>query len=465
MKVDNICCIGAGYVGGPTMAVIALKCPLIKVTVVDLNQQRIEAWNSDDLDQLPVYEPGLKEVVAEARGRNLFFSTEVDKAIEEAQIIFMAVNTPTKTYGEGKGFAADLTFVEKCARQIAAVSTTDKIVVEKSTLPVRTAEKIKEVLSSNSNEVNFEVLSNPEFLAEGTAIEDLFKSDRVLIGGDDTPSGQAAVAALVSLYAEWIPKEKILTTNVWSSELSKLASNAMLAQRISSINSLSALCEKTGANINEVSKAIGMDHRIGPKFLKASVGFGGSCFQKDILNLVYLCRHYGLDKVAEYWHQVVKINDYQKNRFAAKIIEGLNGTVNQKKVTLLGWAFKKDTNDSRESAAIYVADILLEEGAEVHVYDPMVKEDRIRQDLTTLWEARNDSKHEVAAKLKRCVVHVDYRTALENSFAVAILTEWDEFKSYDWNVIAKKMMQPAKVFDGRNVIKTNKAINQYFIGR
>jgi UDPglucose 6-dehydrogenase len=390
--------------------------PDIKVTVVDLNQQRIEAWNSDDFDQLPIYEPGLKEVVKEARGRNLFFSTDVEKAIEESQIIFMAVNTPTKTYGEGKGFAADLTFVEKCARQIAAVSSTDKIVIEKSTLPVRTAEKIKEVLGSNTKGVNFEVLSNPEFLAEGTAIQDLFKSDRVLIGGDDTESGKAAVAALVSIYSNWIPKEKILTTNVWSSELSKLASNAMLAQRISSINSLSALCEETGANIEEVSKAIGMDTRIGSKFLKASVGFGGSCFQKDILNLVYLCKYYGLEEVAEYWYQVVKINDYQKNRFAKKIIKGLNGTVNQKKVTLLGWAFKKDTNDSRESAAIYVADILLEEGAELHIFDPMVKEARIHQDLTILWEARNESKKEIESKLKSCVVHKEHTGSCKRFF-------------------------------------------------
>ena len=465
MKVTNICCIGAGYVGGPTMAVIALKCLDIKVTVVDLNQQRIEAWNSDDLDQLPVYEPGLKEVVKEARGRNLFFSTDVEKAIEESQMIFMAVNTPTKTYGEGKGFAADLTFVEKCARQIGEISTSDKIVIEKSTLPVRTAEKIKEVLGSNTKGVNFEVLSNPEFLAEGTAIQDLFKSDRVLIGGDDTESGKAAVAALVSIYSNWIPKEKILTTNVWSSELSKLASNAMLAQRISSINSLSALCEETGANIEEVSKAIGMDTRIGSKFLKASVGFGGSCFQKDILNLVYLSKHYGLEEVAEYWHQVVKINDYQKNRFAKKIITGLNGTVNQKKVTLLGWAFKKDTNDSREYAAIYVADILLEEGAELHVYDPMVKEARIHQDLTILWEARNESNKEIESKLNRCVVHEEHTQALDSSFAAAILTEWDEFKSYDWNAIAEKMMQPAKLFDGRNVLQENEMFNQYFIGK
>ncbi|MCH1538897.1 MAG: nucleotide sugar dehydrogenase [Flavobacteriaceae bacterium] len=452
MKVTNICCIGAGYVGGPTMAVIALKCPDIKVTVVDLNHQRIEAWNSDNLDELPVYEPGLKEVVKEARGRNLFFSTGVEKAIEEAQIIFMAVNTPTKTYGEGKGFAADLTFVEKCARQIAEVATSDKIVIEKSTLPVRTAQKIKEVLSSNTKGVKFEVLSNPEFLAEGTAIQDLFKSDRVLVGGDDTESGKASVAVLVSIYSNWIPKEKILTTNVWSSELSKLASNAMLAQRISSINSLSALCEETGANIEEVSKAIGMDSRIGPKFLKASVGFGGSCFQKDILNLVYLCKYYGLEQVAEYWHQVVKMNDYQKNRFARKIIRGLNGTVNQKKLTLLGWAFKKDTNDSRESAAIYVADALVEEGAEVHVFDPMVNEARIHRDLTILWEARNESNKEIESKLKRCNVHIDHKTALENAFAAAILTEWDEFKSYDWITIANKMMQPARVFDGRNIL-------------
>ena len=465
MKVTNICCIGAGYVGGPTMAVIALKCPGIKVSVVDINQARIAAWNSEDLEQLPVYEPGLKEVVAEARGRNLFFYTNIEKAIDEAQMIFMAVNTPTKTYGEGKGFAADLTYVEQCARQIAEVATSDKIVVEKSTLPVRTAEKVKEVLHSNKKGINFEVLSNPEFLAEGTAIEDLFKSDRVLVGGDETPSGQEAIAALLSIYENWIPREKILTTNVWSSELSKLASNAMLAQRISSINSLSALCEKTGADIGEVAKAIGMDSRIGPKFLKASVGFGGSCFQKDILNLVYLCKHYGLDEVAEYWHQVVKINDYQKNRFAKKIIEGLNGTVNQKKITLLGWAFKANTNDSRESAAIYVADVLLEEGAEVHVYDPMVKKERIHQDLTTLWESKQFSSSAIVSKLERCQVHSQYATALKDSFAAAILTEWEEFSSYDWETIAEAMVQPAKIFDGRNVIELNSQLNQYFIGR
>ena len=465
MYVNSICCIGAGYVGGPTMAVIALKCPNIKVTVVDINEQRIAAWNHADLDQLPIYEPGLKEIVAEVRERNLFFSTDVEKAIEESQMIFMAVNTPTKTYGEGKGFAADLTFVEKCARQIAEVANSDKIVIEKSTLPVRTAEKIKEVLSSNTKGVHFEVLSNPEFLAEGTAIQDLFKSDRVLVGGDDTKTGKAAVAALVSIYSNWIPKEKILTTNVWSSELSKLASNAMLAQRISSINSLSALCEKTGADIEEVSCAIGMDSRIGPKFLKVSVGFGGSCFQKDILNLVYLCKYYGLDEVAEYWHQVVKINDYQKNRFAKKIINGLNGAINQKKITLLGWAFKKDTNDSRESAAIYVADVLLEEGVELHVFDPMVKKDRIYQDLTNLWEVRNETKQEIESKLRRCIVHQDHNLALKDSFAAAILTEWDEFKSYDWDAIADKMSQFSKIYDGRTILSKKNIQSIYSIGK
>jgi len=381
-------------------------------------------------------------------------------------MIFMAVNTPTKTAGEGAGMAADLTYVEACAKQIAEVSTTNKIVVEKSTLPVRTAKKIKEILGTNSKGVHFEVLSNPEFLAEGTAIQDLFKSDRVLVGGDSTHTGQAAVRSLVDIYTNWIPREKILTTNVWSSELAKLASNAMLAQRISSINSLSALCEKTGADIDELSKAIGMDHRIGPHFLKASVGFGGSCFQKDILNLVYLCKHYGLDEVAEYWHQVVKINDYQKNRFAEKIITDLNGSVQQKKITLLGWAFKKDTNDSRESAAIYVADALIKAGAEVHVYDPMVNEKRMRQDLTTLWELKNISKAMIDNNFRRFIIHDgNYDKALKDTYAAAILTEWEEFKSYDWNVIAEKMMQPAKVFDGRNILQENEMIDQYFLGK
>ncbi|MDB4129589.1 nucleotide sugar dehydrogenase [Flavobacteriaceae bacterium] len=447
MQIKNICCIGAGYVGGPTMAVIAMKCPDIKVTVVDLNAARIAAWNGP-LENLPIYEPGLAEVVAEARGRNLFFSTEVDKAIDESEMIFMAVNTPTKIEGEGAGMVADLRFVEACAKNIARVATTDKIVIEKSTLPVRTAEKIKEILDREGSGVHFEILSNPEFLAEGTAIEDLFKSDRVLIGGDETVSGQEAVKALVDIYANWIPKEKILTTNVWSSELSKLASNAMLAQRISSINSLSALCEKTGADIEELSKAIGMDHRIGSKFLKASVGFGGSCFQKDVLNLVYLCRHYGLEEVADYWHQVIKINDYQKDRFAQKIIDHFGGDITGKKITILGWAFKANTNDSRESPAIYVAEKLFKAGVILEIYDPMVSKESIFSDIDFYWEASN--KEDITTRISV----LDSISTLDLSFdAAAILTEWEAFKSLDFsNTI---------VFDGRGVL----SLSTYSIGK
>jgi len=338
MKITTICCVGAGYVGGPTMAVIAQQCPEIKIIVVDQSAERIAAWNHPDLDQLPVYEPGLKEIVAAVRNKNLFFSTDIDYGIKAAEMIFMAVNTPTKTKGPGKGMAADLTHVEACAKKIAAVANAPKIVIEKSTLPVRTAEKIKEVLEDNKSGFSFEVLSNPEFLAEGTAIADLFKSDRVLIGGEDTPSGKVAVDALVSIYKRWIPEDKIITTNVWSSELSKLASNAMLAQRISSINSLSALCEETGASIEEVAKAIGMDHRIGNKFLNVSVGFGGSCFQKDILNLVYLCNFYNLPEVAEYWEKVININYWQQKRISNIVVKNLFGTIDSKKIGILGFS-------------------------------------------------------------------------------------------------------------------------------
>ena len=441
MKIKKICCIGAGYVGGPTMAVIALKCPDIKVTVVDLNEERIVAWNGP-LDTLPVYEPGLAEVVAAARGRNLFFSIEVDRAIEEAEMIFMAVNTPTKTEGEGAGMAADLSYVEACAKNIAKVAKTNKIVIEKSTLPVRTAEKIKEILDREGKEAHFEILSNPEFLAEGTAIQDLFKSDRVLIGGDETESGQKAVQTLIDIYLNWIPKEQILTTNVWSSELSKLASNAMLAQRISSINSLSALCEKTGADIDELSKAIWMDHRIGPKFLKASVGFGGSCFQKDILNLVYLCRYYGLDEVAEYWHQVIKINDYQKVRFAQKIIDHFGGDLTGKIIAILGWAFKANTNDSRESPAIYVADKLYKAGAILEIYDPMVSKESVFRDIDFYWEASETED------LKLRISVLDSVNELDLSIdAVAILTEWEAFKSLDFSKTI--------VFDGRGILSSS----------
>ena len=458
MKVKSICCIGAGYVGGPTMAVIALKCPAIKVIVVDINQERIDAWNGP-LDMLPIYEPGLDEVVGKARGRNLFFSTDIDAAIQESEMIFMAVNTPTKTEGEGAGMAADLQYVEACAKQIGEAATSDKIVIEKSTLPVRTAEKIKEILDKNGNGFHFEVLSNPEFLAEGTAIQDLFKSDRVLIGGDSTPSGQEAVQALVEVYAHWIPKEKILTTNVWSSELAKLASNAMLAQRISSINSLSALCEKTGADIDELSKAIGMDHRIGPHFLKASVGFGGSCFQKDILNLVYLCQYFGLEEVAAYWHQVIKINDYQKNRFAQKIIDFFK-TRQDKRVTILGWSFKKDTNDSRESAAIYVACKLLLDGFTLDVFDPMVSAEQIQNDI--IYTLKNHHEFNLNY-LEQLVIHNDLNAAVKNVGAVAVLTEWEVFRSI-YTVEGLSAKKDLRIFDGRNILDREK-FKLYSIGK
>jgi UDPglucose 6-dehydrogenase len=452
MKIKNICCLGAGYVGGPTMSVIALKCPEIKVTVVDLNETRIAAWNDENLDNLPVYEPRLAEVVGEARGRNLFFSTDVDAAIDAADMIFIAVNTPTKTYGEGKGMAADLKFVELCARQIARIAKNDKIIVEKSTLPVRTAETLQTILDSTGNGVHFEVLSNPEFLAEGTAIEDLFNADRVLIGGKQTPKGKEAIQALVDVYAHWLTPKQILTTNVWSSELSKLTANAFLAQRISSINALSALCEVTEANVDEVANAIGTDSRIGPKFLKASVGFGGSCFQKDILNLVYLCRYFNLPEVANYWEQVIILNDYQKNRFAKKIISSLFNTVSDKKITFLGWAFKKDTNDTRESAAIYVADYLIEDGAQIHVYDPKVSEVKIKADMSYLWELNGLTEQKIASKLKQIFVYKTPIEAMDQAHAIAILTEWDEFKTYDWEIIYNKMYKPAFVFDGRNIL-------------
>ncbi len=446
-KIKSICCIGAGYVGGPTMSVIAQKNPDIKVTVVDLNAQRIAAWNHQDLEQLPIYEPGLDEVVAEARGRNLFFSTNVDTAIADAEMIFISVNTPTKTYGAGKGMAADLKYVELCARQIAKVATTDKIVVEKSTLPVKTAEAIQNILDNTGNGVNFQILSNPEFLAEGTAMRDLAVPDRVLIGGDmKTEAGQHAIQALVEIYAAWVPQDHILTTNVWSSELSKLTANAFLAQRVSSINSLSELCEATGANINEVAKAIGMDSRIGPKFLQASVGFGGSCFQKDILNLVYIAQSLGLQEVADYWHQVILMNNHQRNRFAKNIIKTLYNTVSGKTIAFLGWAFKKDTNDTRESAAIYVADQLMDEQATIKVYDPKVSGTQMQSDLNYL-NTRSEAEN-----TKYLQTETDPYKALEGAHAIAVLTEWDAFKTYDWQRIYDNMQQPAFVFDGRNVL-------------
>ena len=432
------------------MAIIAQKCPNIKVTVVDLNADRIAKWNDVDTNKIPVYEPGLGEIVKQTRGKNLFFSTEVDKAIDEAQMIFISVNTPTKTYGTGRGMAADLKYIELCARQIARVSKTDKIVVEKSTLPVRTAEAIKNILNNTGNGVKFSILSNPEFLAEGTAVEDLLNPDRVLIGGDTNTAGQEAINNLVEIYSNWVPKDKILTTNIWSSELSKLTANAFLAQRVSSINAMSELCEKTGANINEVAKAIGMDSRIGTKFLKSSVGFGGSCFQKDILNLVYIAKSYGLNEVADYWEQVIIMNDHQKNRFSKNIVRTLYNTVSGKKIAFLGWAFKKDTNDTRESAAIYVANNLIFEQAKIAVYDPKVEFIQIQNDLNYL-ETRSEKENSEAIK-----TYESPYDACKNAHAIAVLTEWDEFKDYDWQKIFDNMLKPAFVFDGRNLLDENK---------
>jgi len=450
MKITNICCIGAGYVGGPTMAVIANKCPHIKVTVVDLNETRISLWNDENVDNIPIYEPGLNEIVKEARGRNLFFSTQVDKAIDEAELIFISVNTPTKTYGTGKGMAADLKHIELCARQIAKVSKSNKIIVEKSTLPVRTAEALKSILENTGNGVQFQILSNPEFLAEGTAVADLLNPDRVLIGGDTSTDGQVAIDALVEVYANWVPRERILKTNVWSSELSKLTANAFLAQRVSSINAISELCEKTEANVNEVAKAIGMDSRIGSKFLKASVGFGGSCFQKDILNLVYISKAFGLNEVADYWEQVIIMNDHQKRRFSKNIVKTLYNTVSGKKLTFLGWAFKKDTNDTRESAAIYVADDLINEQASIALYDPKVESKQVLSDLDYL-ETRSSDENK-----KYIEIFNDPYEACKNAHAIAILTEWDEFKEYDWHKIYNNMLKPAFVFDGRNILDLQK---------
>jgi len=433
----KICCIGAGYVGGPTMAMIALKAPDIEVEVVDMNEARIAAWNAG---KLPIYEPGLEEVVAKTRGRNLRFSTDVVGGIRSADIIFVAVNTPTKTYGVGAGRAADLRFIESVARTIAEHAQGPKIIVEKSTIPVKTAETIKDILAANARGFTFEVLSNPEFLAEGTAVADLEAPDRVLIGGERTPGGEAAIRKLADVYARWVPRDRIITTNLWSSELSKLVANAFLAQRISSINSISALCEATGADVDEVAHAIGRDSRIGPKFLRASVGFGGSCFQKDILNLVYLCEHFSLPEVAAYWESVVRMNDWQKRRFASRIVRALFNTVADKRIAVLGFAFKKDTNDTRESAAISVCRDLLAEQARVVVYDPKVPAAEIVADV--VGKGREEPRLTVANSAYE---------AAKGAHAIAIVTEWDEFRTLDYSKILASMHQPAFLFDGRNI--------------
>jgi len=437
----KICCVGAGYVGGPTMAMIAHKCPDIDVTVVDYNAERIDAWNSD---ALPIFEPGLDEIVRGSRDRNLFFSTDRDKSVREADVVFIAVSTPTKDYGVGAGRAADLKYVESCARHIAEVADSDTIVVEKSTVPVRTADAVRTIFEASSREGTLSVLSNPEFLAEGTAIEDLEDPDRVLIGGERTPEGARAMETLASVYARWVPREKIITTNLWSSELSKLTANAFLAQRISSINAISALCEATGADVDEIARAIGLDRRVGSRFLKSSVGFGGSCFQKDIFNLVYLCEHFGLEEVADYWEQVVYMNDYQKRRFARRIIEALFNTAADKRIAVLGFAFKKDTNDTRESAAIYVCRDLLQEQAHLAIYDPKAPAEQIHADLAPVadWGA-----------IEICD---DAYRAVKGAHAVAIMTEWDEFAELDFERLYDSMLKPAFIFDGRNILDLEK---------
>ncbi len=435
--MSSITCIGAGYVGGPTMAMIAAKCPELRVEVVDINADRIAAWNSD---QLPVYEPGLDELVLAARGRNLFFSTDIPGAIRRAEIIFVSVNTPTKTYGLGAHRAADLRYIESVARDIARYAEGPKIIVEKSTIPVRTAEAIRSILKTREADWQHEVLSNPEFLAEGTAVADLEDPDRILIGGESTPEGQAAIERLASIYRAWVPDERIIRTNLWSSELAKLVANAFLAQRVSSINSISALCEATGADVSEVAHAIGTDSRIGPKFLKASVGFGGSCFQKDVLNLTYLCEHFGLPEVAAYWNEVIRINQWQKRRFADSVVRAFHNTVNGKRIAILGFAFKKDTNDTRETPAIDVCRYLLEERASLAIYDPKVEAAKIHADLGL---APGDARVQVCPNAE---------TAICEAHAILVLTEWDEFKSIDFAAAYASMLKPAWIFDGRNLL-------------
>ncbi|CAF1156202.1 unnamed protein product [Didymodactylos carnosus] len=436
----RICCIGAGYVGGPTCAIIASKCPHITVTVVDISSERIAAWNSDSL---PLFEPGLETIVKKLRNHNLFFSTDTKKAIREADLIFISVNTPTKSYGFGNGRAPDLRYVEEAARHIAETATSNKIVVEKSTVPVKAAESIKTILQTNKQPG---VLSNPEFLAEGSAIADLLAPDRVLIGGDDSVEGLLAVQKLSWIYEHWVPKEKILTTNTWSSELSKLAANAFLAQRISSINTISAVCEATGANVAEVAKAVGLDSRIGSKFLNASIGFGGSCFQKDVYNLIYLAESLYLEPVAQYWLQVIKINDWQRERFAQTIVQNLFGSVSGKKLAIYGFAFKNNTADTRESSSIYVCRYLLAEGATLSIYDPKVTSERIFLDLS---EQTGKTEKELSQVVT--IANDSYEAAKE-AHAIVVCTEWEEFKKLDYELIYSTMKKPSFIFDGRIVL-------------
>jgi len=432
------------------MAVIADNCPNIKVTVLDLSQKQIDGWNSNDL---PIYEPGLDAVVQKTRNKNLFFSTNVDEVVEDSDVIFISVNTPTKLHGIGAGRAANIKNCELAARNIAKVSTKGKIIVEKSTVPVRTAQAVATVLANNEKGLKFQVLSNPEFLAEGTAIEDLQTPGRVLIGGMQNPEGLAAIETLVSVYEHWVPRERILTTNLWSSEVSKLVANAFLAQRVSSINSISALCEATDADVYEVQRALAFDNRIGPKFLNASVGFGGSCFQKDILNLVYICESLGLKECADYWHQVILMNEYQKRRFSKIMVSRMFNTITSKKICVLGFAFKKDTGDTREAASAFVCRDLLEEAAIVHVYDPKVTREQMLSEMDYTLHVTKDTNPRLDEMLITSPCPYE---AAAGSHAIAILTEWDEFKTYDYQKIFNSMAKPAFLFDGRNLVDHEK---------
>ena len=455
MKIKNICCIGAGYVGGPTMAVIADKCPDIQIHVVDLNKDRIKKWNDINLNNLPVFEPGLAEIVQRCRGKNLHFSTEINERIRKSDMVFISVNTPTKKYGLGAGKASDLKWVEACARQVAENASGYTIVVEKSTLPVRTAEVIKSILdatkkdSEESGLRKFDVLSNPEFLAEGNAINDLLNPDRVLIGGEN----QSSINALTEIYAKWVTKEKILHTNIWSSELAKLTSNAFLAQRISSINAIGALCEATGADVREVSRAIGADSRIGSKFLDAGPGFGGSCFKKDILNLVYLSEYFGLNEVAKFWESVVTLNNWHQTRISKLITKKLFGTISGKKIIILGFAFKGNTNDTRESAAIQICKDLLSEGAFLFIHDPKVSRDQIIDDLGIYPFCETKNKEINTNAIGTWEYIIDINESLFDADAIVILTEWEEYKEINWDLAEKRMRKPAWIFDSRSLIE------------
>ncbi len=451
-KISNICCIGAGYVGGPTMAVIASKCPEIQIEVVDLNEERIKKWNNNDFSKLPIYEPGLAEIVEECRGKNLHFSNSIKEKIKTADMVFISVNTPTKTTGIGAGKASDLKWVEASARQVAKFAQGHTIVVEKSTLPVRTAEVIRSILEEStkvSNAATFSVLSNPEFLSEGSAIKDLLKPDRVLIGGDN----EEAIIALSKIYKNWVPANKILKTNIWSSELAKLTSNAFLAQRISSINSISAICEATGADIREVTRAIGSDTRIGSKFLDSGPGFGGSCFKKDILSLVYLSSYFGLNEVANFWEGVVKLNYWHQHRISELIVKKLFGTVRGKKICILGFAFKANTNDTRESAAIKICRDLLDEGAILYIHDPKVDPMQIEKDLF-LKEKFPDEKFEGEWHFTQNII-----SSASGADAIVVLTEWEEYCSLDWEEISNVLRRPAWLFDARSIIPLEKIKN------